>query len=100
MHSFLLAIGLLSVSYAQKWCKHGGYTNVAYMKKVTLSSYHSKSQYPWSNAVNGKLNDVTASDWEASPWLRIDIGKSFKIQKIEVIDRTGCCGKNNYEYKK
>ncbi|XP_052695116.1 uncharacterized protein LOC128173466 [Crassostrea angulata] len=89
MHSFLLAIGLLSVSYAQKWCKHGGYTNVAYMKKVTLSSYHNKSSYPGSNAVNGKLNDVTVSDWEVSPWLRIDLGKNFKILKIEVFARGG-----------
>lgn len=96
MHSFLLAIVLLCVSYAQT-CKHGGYTNVAYMKKVTLSSYHSKSGYPGSNAVNGKLHDVTASDWEASPWLRIDLGKR---QKIEVFDRTGCCGKYKYEYMK
>lgn len=99
MHSFLLAIGLLSVSYAQT-CKHGGYTNVAYMKKVTLSSYHSKSSYPGSNAVNGKLNDLTSSNWEVSPWLRIDLGKNFKIEKIEVIARTGCCGKYKYNYFK
>lgn len=100
MHSFLLAIGLLSVSYAQKWCKHGGYTNVAYMKKVTLSSYNNKSSYPGSNAVNGKLNDITASDWEVSPWLRIDLGKNFKILKIEVFARGGDVGKYKYKYIK
>lgn len=100
MHSFLLAIGLLSVSCAQKWCKHGGYTNVAYMKKVTLSSYHNKSSYPGSNAVNGKLNDITASDWEVSPWLRIDLGKNFKILKIEVFARGGDVGKYKFKYIK
>lgn len=99
MHSFLLAIGLLSVSYAQT-CTHGGYTNVAYMKKVTLSSYNDKNIYPGSNAVNGNLNDVTASDFEVSPWLRIDLGQNFKIQKIEVFARGGNVGKYKYKYIK
>lgn len=99
MHSFLLAIGILCVHCAQT-CKHSGYTNVAYMKKVTLSSYHNKSSYPGSNAVNGKLNDVTVSDWEVSPWLRIDLGKNFKILKIEVFARGGDVGKYKNKYIK
>lgn len=70
------------------------------MKKVILSFYNDKSSYLGLNVVNGKLNDVIVLDWEVFLWLRIDFGKSFKIQKIEVIDRMGCCGKNNYEYKK
>lgn len=99
MHSFLLAIVLLCVHHAQT-CEHGNLTNVAYMKKVTLSSYYSESQYPGSNAVNGKFNDLTASDWEVSPWLRIDLGQSFKIHEIEVFARTDCCGKYKYKYIK
>lgn len=97
MHSFLLAIVLLCVHHAHT-SEHGNLKNVAYMKKVTLSSYQDERQYPGSNAVNGKFNDFTASDWEVSPWLRIDLGQSFEIHEIEVFARTDCCGKYTYKY--
>lgn len=97
MHSFLLAIVLLCVHHAHT-SEYGNLKNVAYMKKVTLSSYQEERRYPGSNAVNGKFNDFTASDWEVSPWLRIDLGQSFEIHEIEVFARTDCCGKYTYKY--
>ena len=67
--------------------------NVAYNKKVTLSS-----EYPphiGSNAVNGLFDDLAHTDRERSPWLRIDLGRNYHIHEIEVFARRHChdCGK-------
>ena len=67
--------------------------NVAYSKKVTLSSRYHHVHYPGWNAVNGRLTDFAHSGHERSPWLRIDLGKNFRIYEIEVFARSDCCGK-------
>nr|XP_022301562.1 fucolectin-7-like [Crassostrea virginica] len=66
--------------------------NVAYNKKVTLSS-----EYPphiGSKAVNGLFDDLAHTDRERSPWLRIDLGRNYHIHEIEVFARRHChdCG--------
>ena len=67
--------------------------NVAYNKKVTLSSKY--PPHKGSNAVNGLFDDLAHTDRERSPWLRIDLGRSYHIHEIEVFARRDCphCGK-------
>ena len=75
---------------------HPDLKNVAYSKKVTLSSRYHRVHYPGWNAVNGVLSDFAHSGHERSPWLRIDLGRNFRIHEIEVFARSDCCSK----YKK
>lgn len=72
---------------------HYGLTNLAYSKKISLSSVYSSHSYPGSKAVNGLLTDFTATSAEKFPWMVMDLGGSFEIHEIEVFARYHCCGK-------
>ncbi|XP_062603783.1 fucolectin-like [Saccostrea cucullata] len=44
------------------------------------------------NAINGFLTDFSHTSKERFPWLRIDLGKTYEVQEIEVFARPDCCG--------
>ena len=54
---------------------HSKFQNVAYSKQVTLSSQYEGNIFPGSNAVNGLVSDFACTDWEKSPWLKINRSK-------------------------
>lgn len=90
--SLLLFIALLL--HVNVTLGHEELKNVAYSKKVTLSSeYSSNSPYPGSKAVNGILTDFATTGSEKHPWLIIDLGATYEVHQIEVFARSGCCGK-------
>lgn len=91
MMILLLFFGLLF--HVNVTVSHYGLTNLAYSKKISLSSMYSSHSYPGSNAVNGRLTDFTATSAEKFPWMVIDLGGSFAIHEIEVFARYYCCGK-------
>ena len=97
MFSILLVLTLICLCTFQiSIGHHPDLKNVAYSKKVTLSSRYHRVHYPGWNAVNGVLSDFAHSGHERSPWLRIDLGRNFRIHEIEVFARSDCCSK----YKK
>lgn len=87
--SLLLFIALLL--HVNVTLGHEELKNVAYSKKVTLSSEN--SLYPGSKAVNGILTDFAHTAPEKHPWLIIDLGATYEVHQIEVFARSGCCGK-------
>lgn len=89
--SLLLFIALLL--HVNVTLGHEELRNVAYSKKVTLSSEHSSHLYPGSKAVNGILTDFAHTAPEKHPWLIIDLEATYEIHEIEVFARSGCCGK-------
>lgn len=90
----LLVLGLVCICYVDIVFSHDDLINVAYSKPVTLSTkYDFTTRFQGSNAVNGLFTDLAATYRERHPWLRIDLGASFKIHEIEVFARTDCCGK-------
>lgn len=91
MMSLLLFLALLF--HVNVTASHDELENVAYSKLVILSSKFSSHLYQGPNAVNGLLNDFTATAQERFPWIIIDLGGSFKIHEIEVFARSDCCGK-------
>ena len=94
-NSVSFVLSLVCLWYAQVSVGHRpDLENVAYSKKVTLSSDYKAASYPGSNAVNGLLSDFAASEKERFPWLRIDLEEKFRIHEIEVFARTDClaCG--------
>ena len=94
-HSVSLVLALVCLWYAQVSEGHRpDLENVAYSKKVTLSSQYKHASFPGSNAVNGLLSDFAHSGQERYPWIRIDLEGRFRIHEIEVFPRTQCleCG--------
>lgn len=87
--SLLLFIALLL--HVNVTLGHEELKNVAYSKKVTLSSEN--SLYPGSKAVNGIRTDFAHAGLEKHPWLIIDLGATYEVHEIEVFARSGCCGK-------
>nr|XP_022302367.1 fucolectin-like [Crassostrea virginica] len=92
MFSILLVLTLICLCTFQiSIGHHPDLKNVAYSKKVTLSFRYHRVHYPGWNAVNGVLSDFAHSGHERSPWLRIDLGRNFRIHEIEVFARSDCC---------
>ena len=94
-NSVSLVLSLLCLLHTQMSEGHRpDLENIAYSKKVTMSSYYKPASYPGSNAVNGLLSDFAHSNQERFPWLRIDLAGKFRIHEIEVFSRTDClaCG--------
>lgn len=97
MFSLLLVPALVCICHIDIITCHHDLTNVAYSKNVTLSAlFNNDLRYASLKAVNGLFSDVTATEAESSPWLRIDLYTSFQINEIEVFARLDCCGKSRF----
>lgn len=63
--------------------------NLALSATAGASSEYSIS-YPASNAKDGNINTIWASGTDAAdptPWLRLDFGQSYRLNKIELVAR-------------
>ncbi|XP_019616806.1 PREDICTED: fucolectin-4-like [Branchiostoma belcheri] len=56
-------------------------------------------QYPAERAVDGNtgttmylLNECTHTHWEYEPWWKVDLGDTYVISHVTVINRGDCCG--------
>jgi hypothetical protein len=55
--------------------------NLAYGKPVTASSSE-EPDYPPENAVDGDLNSRWSSGWSVPPWIQVDLGAIYHIQRV------------------
>ncbi|XP_048754659.2 uncharacterized protein LOC125665814 [Ostrea edulis] len=62
-----------------------GSTNLALGKKAFLSSTMGK--FSAALGVNGKLNDFFHTKSQATPWYRLDLGKSYNIDEVVIYNR-------------
>ncbi|XP_078666546.1 uncharacterized protein LOC144908651 isoform X8 [Branchiostoma floridae x Branchiostoma belcheri] len=72
--------------------------NVALNKKASQSSLL-RSEYPAERAVDGNtgtilypLKECTHTDLEYEPWWKVDLGDTYVISHVTVINRGDCCG--------
>ncbi|XP_066269746.1 uncharacterized protein [Branchiostoma lanceolatum] len=72
--------------------------NVALNKKASQSSLF-RSEYPAERAVDGNTGTVlyprqecTHTDQEYEPWWKVDLGDTYVISHVTVINRGDCCG--------
>ncbi|XP_019628305.1 PREDICTED: uncharacterized protein LOC109472881 isoform X1 [Branchiostoma belcheri] len=73
-------------------------TNVALNKMASQSSLL-RSEYPAERAVDGNtgtilypLKECTHTDLEYEPWWKVDLGDTYVISHVTVINRGDCCG--------
>ncbi|KAI8490948.1 hypothetical protein Bbelb_313670 [Branchiostoma belcheri] len=88
----LLAVSLAFVNLAI------AEVNVALNKKASQSSLL-RSEYPAERAVDGNtgtilypLKECTHTDLEYEPWWKVDLGDTYVISHVTVINRGDCCG--------
>ncbi|XP_061186216.1 fucolectin-like [Saccostrea echinata] len=91
MHFVMFVLLLICIHETKLAISFNDLTNVAYGKLAIQSSEYPTRKYPASKAVNGILTDFAHTDEEKTPWLRIDLGRNYKIHEIEVIARSNCC---------
>ncbi|XP_019630216.1 PREDICTED: hemicentin-1-like [Branchiostoma belcheri] len=72
--------------------------NVGLNKKASQSSLL-RSEYPAERAVDGNtgtilypLKECTHTDLEYEPWWKVDLGDTYVISHVTVINRGDCCG--------
>ncbi|XP_019646182.1 PREDICTED: zona pellucida sperm-binding protein 3 receptor-like [Branchiostoma belcheri] len=72
--------------------------NVALSKKATQSSLL-RSEYPAERAVDGNTGTIlyprqqcTHTDLEYEPWWKVNLGDTYVISHVTVINRGDCCG--------
>ena len=65
---------------------------VAFRKTAHSSSQYSSS-YPAANALDGDVHSTLITLKENGPFLTIDLGKKFKVKRIDVYNRKDCCGR-------
>ncbi|XP_078579508.1 uncharacterized protein LOC144863813 isoform X3 [Branchiostoma floridae x Branchiostoma japonicum] len=72
--------------------------NVALNKKASQSSLL-RSEYPAERAVDGNTGTIlyprqecTHTDLEYEPWWKVDLGDTYVISHVRVINRGDCCG--------
>ncbi|XP_066270827.1 uncharacterized protein [Branchiostoma lanceolatum] len=72
--------------------------NVALNKMASQSSLF-RSEYPAERAVDGNTGNVlyprqecTHTDLEYEPWWKVDLGDTYVISHVTIINRGDCCG--------
>ncbi|CAC5374581.1 unnamed protein product [Mytilus coruscus] len=69
-------------------------SEVAYGKQTKQSSDY---QFYASAAVDGNLNTYSHTGLDASPYWEVDLGKEYKIFRIEIFNRKSCCGERLHD---
>ena len=46
-----------------------------------------------SRGVNGKTTDFFHTRYQNMPWFRVDLGRSYNVQRVVLYNRKDCCGK-------
>ena len=65
--------------------------NLALGKKATMSSQY--GGFAASRGVNGKTTDFFHTRYQNMPWFRVDLGRSYNVQRVVLFNRKDCCGK-------
>lgn len=96
---FGLCLIFSSINYAQ--------TNLAYQKKATQSSNYGQHAGQASKAVDGNTSgnwkngslSCTKDGGTNNPWWTVDLGEIYDVSKIEIWNRTDCCGERLQKLK-
>lgn len=59
--------------------------------RVWQSSGYSGDSFPAGNAVDGNLGNFTHTDNLVDSYWMADLGKTFPIDRVEVVNRSSCC---------
>jgi hypothetical protein len=67
--------------------------DIALEKPVTMSSIYPTASFPAGGLTDGFVSDTYGvhTNREALPWVQIDLGEVFRIDKIDVYNRSDCC---------
>ncbi|XP_061187518.1 fucolectin-6-like [Saccostrea echinata] len=96
MRLWFLSVFLLLTCQVEFSISHSDIRNVAYGASVFHVSSH--PVHAASYAVNGLLTDFSCTNSGKNPWLRIDLGRNFKIRQIEVFARGDCCAGHLHDF--
>lgn len=67
---------------------------VAYGKKSYQSStYNHGNPYSSHLAVDGNIHTMIHTYTENSPYWEVDLGRIYRIKRVEIYNRRDCCGK-------
>lgn len=64
-------------------------TEVAFGKRTKESSVY----YSSNLAFDRNFDTFSCTQFEKMPYLEVDLGKEYKIKRVEVFNRKDCCGK-------
>ena len=71
--------------------------DVALRKSTSQSSTFSNDQtYGSTRANDGHINTFTATNKQSFPYWWVDLGDSYEIERIEIVNRRDCCGESIY----
>jgi RHS repeat-associated protein len=59
---------------------------------VTQSSFYSAVTYPSSNMLDNNTNTLSLTNAGADEWVKLDLGSSYAVSSVKVLNRTDCCG--------
>ena len=67
--------------------------NLSLGKQVSQSSnFNASNSYPPSFVNDGNLSNFNHTGLELQPWCQIDLGASYQVSEIEIVNRKDCCG--------
>ncbi|XP_071123191.1 fucolectin-6-like [Mytilus edulis] len=69
-------------------------SEVAYGKRTKQSSDY---YFYASAAVDGNLDTYSHTGLNTAPYWEVDLGKEYKIERIEIFNRKGCCGERLHD---
>lgn len=73
----------------------GGQLNLAYHRPATQSStaFGGTPNRATDDSTNGawSANSVTHTNSEAGAWWQVDLGKEYRIGRVDIFNRTDCC---------
>ncbi|XP_052066546.1 uncharacterized protein LOC127706136 [Mytilus californianus] len=75
-------------------------SEVAYRKQTKQSSdylFYASASARASAAVDGNFNTYSHTGLDVSPYLEVDLGKEYKIFRIEIFNRKSCCGERLHD---
>src|SRR5262249_51077673 len=93
----LVGTNYLSLAEVQVWGTPAVVSNLALNKAATQSSDPGWGG-PASKAVDGNTDgvwadgSVTHTNFDAQAWWQVDLGSTHAVQRVDVWNRTDCCG--------
>lgn len=60
--------------------------------KTAKQSSSNKNYFPAGSAVDGDLGTISHTLHEYNPYWWVDLGRMYRVKRIEVYNRKDCCG--------
>ncbi|CAC5374580.1 unnamed protein product [Mytilus coruscus] len=65
--------------------------------KTNQAKFKTNTIYASRFAVDGQLDTMTHTHLEQSPYWEVDLGKAYKIKRVEIFNRKDCCGERLHD---